>query len=185
MKFNFQSAERGIALIMVLIMVVVLGILAGGFAYSMKVETKLARNASFDAELEVLGRAGVELARYVLAQSMTGPGGQFDSLHQKWAGGTGDTNDFLSDVDLKNYPLGDGTISLTIEDLDRKFNINVADEVILRQALTLIGVDAADSPTIIDSVLDWRDPDDDTHPNGAEDSYFAGGSHRAHQQKIL
>jgi len=68
--------------------------------------------------------------------------------------------------------LGNGTISIEIKDLDRKFNINVADEIILRQALTLIGVDAASFPTIVDSILDWRDPDDDAHMSGSESSYY-------------
>ena len=38
--------QDGIALIIVMISITVLAILAGGFAYSMKVETKLARNAN-------------------------------------------------------------------------------------------------------------------------------------------
>src|SRR5438093_4939022 len=46
------TGRSGIALIIVLVIIVALGILAGGFAYTMKVETKLARNASFDVEFE-------------------------------------------------------------------------------------------------------------------------------------
>jgi general secretion pathway protein K len=169
-----RSSARGIALIMVLIMIVVLGILAGSFAYSMKVETKLARNAADDAEMEWLGRSGIELARYVLARGAQGPAGQFHALNQKWAGGPGDTNDPLADIPLKGYPLGNGTVSLEIKDLDRKFNINVADEVILRQALTLIGVDAASFPSIVGSILDWRDPAKNTHMGGTPSDYYQG-----------
>lgn len=164
--------QSGIALIIVLIVIVALGILAGGFAYTMKVETKLARNASFDVEFEWLARSGIELAKYVLGQGSIGPQGQVDSLNQKWAGGVGSTNDPLGDLPLDNYQLGNATISVKIEDNDRKFNINVADEMILRQAMILIGVDAGESSTIIDSILDWRDPDDDPHNSGTEtDTY--------------
>ena len=42
----------------------------------------------------------------------------------------------------------------------------------LRQALILIGVDAADASTVIDSILDWRDPDNDTHLSGWESSDY-------------
>ncbi|MEY2408163.1 MAG: hypothetical protein QOF48_833, partial [Verrucomicrobiota bacterium] len=114
---------------MVLIVLVVLGILAGVFAATMKVETTLARHATFSSDLDWAGRAGVEVAKWVLAQSTTGPNGQFDSLKQKWAGGPGETNDALAEIDLQNYPLTaldgsiDGTISIEIKDLDRKFNI--------------------------------------------------------------
>ena len=38
----------------------------------MKVEIKLARNASSEAELEWLGRSGVEDARWILAQQFAG-----------------------------------------------------------------------------------------------------------------
>ena len=75
MKIRPTQSRRGIALIIVLIVIVVLGILAGGFAYSMKVETTLARHASFSSELDWLGRAGVEVAKWVLSQSSMGPNG--------------------------------------------------------------------------------------------------------------
>jgi type II secretory pathway component PulK len=102
-------------------------------------------------------------------------GGQFDALNQKWAGGRGDTNGALAEIDLSNYEIAPGrTISLKIEDQERKFNLNIAaqDEVILRQALTLIGVDASLVPTIADSIMDWRDPDDDTHLSGTESDQY-------------
>src|SRR5881396_3834311 len=178
MRIRPSHSEPGIALIIVLIVIVVLGTLAIGFGYSMKVETTLARHASFSSELDWMGRSGVEVAKWVLAQGSQGPNGQFDSLKQKWAGGPGETNDTLADIDLKNYPIYaadgrlKGTLSIDIKDLDRKFNINVADEVILRQALTLIGVDASESSTIIDSILDWRDPDDDPQNSGTESDTY-------------
>jgi len=59
------EAQSGIALIVVMISIFVLAILAGGFAFSMKIETKLARNANNETELEWLGRSGVEYARYI------------------------------------------------------------------------------------------------------------------------
>lgn len=170
MRIHLRSPERGIALIIVLIVVVVLGIMAGGFAYSMKVETTLARNASHDAELEWMGRSGVELARYVLSQN-SGPSSQFDALNQKWAGGPGETNDPLSDIPLTDYKLGNGTLSIKIEDLDRKFNINVADPPLLRQALQLVGVDAADVATVVDSIVDWRDSQDNPGVGGSSEYY--------------
>ena len=68
MKTSPPPRPAGIALIIVMIIVVVFAILAGGLSYSMKVETKLARNSSWDTELEWIGRSGIELAKYVLAQ---------------------------------------------------------------------------------------------------------------------
>src|SRR5438876_143644 len=173
MKIKLQPSNSGLALIMVMLMIVLLASLGARFAASMKVETKLARNASFDAEFEWLGRSGIELARYVLAQEGLVPGGgQVDSLKQKWAGGPGETNSPVNDIPLDNYQLGPGSVSVKIVDCDRKFNINVADEVILRQALTLIGVDAGSFPSIVDSIQDWIDPDDHPRMAGSESDFY-------------
>jgi general secretion pathway protein K len=168
MRIQLAKSRSGIALIIVLVVIVVLGIIAGKFAYSMKVETTLARHASFSSELDWMGRAGVEIAKWVLAQESQGPQGQVDSLRQRWAGGPGDSNSVVSAVDLKNYQIGNGTVSIDIKDLDRKFNINSADEVVLKQAFTLIGVDAASLSTVIGSILDWMDRDQDPHLGGTE-----------------
>ncbi len=173
MRIRTRQSRSGIALIIVLLVIVVLGILAGGFAYSMKVETTLARHATFNTDLDWAGRSGVEVAKWVLSQSLAGPQGPVGSFKREW-GDFGATNDILASVDLKNYEMGDARLSIDIKDLDRKFNINVADEFILRQAMTLIGVDAAASSTIIGSILDWRDTDSNTHLSGAESDYYEG-----------
>jgi general secretion pathway protein K len=130
------------------------------------------RSSTREAEFEWLGRSGVELARYVLAQEGQGPAGQFDSLKQKWAGGPGESNSPVAGISMDNYELGSGNISVKIVDHERKFNINKVDANILYEALTLIGVDAGSFPTIVDSILDWRDPDDVPRENGAESAHY-------------
>src|SRR6185295_5766976 len=92
---HHRGSDSGIALIIVLIMIVVFGILAGRFAYMMKVETTLARHASFSSELDWAGRSGIEVAKWMLAEESKGvPGkpGSVDSLKSYWAGGPGASN---------------------------------------------------------------------------------------------
>ena len=165
MTIPVDQRRSGIALIIVMVIVVVFAVLAGGLSYSMKVETKLARNSSWDTELEWLGRSGIELAKYVLSQQ--GPAGQqYDALNQKWAGGTGETNDILADISLTDNQLGHGRFSVKIKDADSKFNVNLAamspeHELILNQGLILIGVDGAEAPQIVNAITDWIDRNDD------------------------
>jgi len=169
-------AQRGIALIIVMISVFVLTVLAGGFAWSMKVETKLARNGNSEEELAWLGRSGVEYARWVLANSMANPTQPYDSLDQPWATGSGflgPTNNPIAEVE-KTFPLGNGTVTWTITDLERKANINTAAEGMLQQALILMGADASDTTPIVNAILDWIDPDDQTRVQGAETDYYQG-----------
>jgi general secretion pathway protein K len=174
-----NRSERGIALVIVMISVMVLTILAAGFAYSMKVETKLARNANSEAELEWLGRSGVEYARWVLANSLLNPMQPWDSLDQPWATGSGElgpTNAPIGEVQ-KTITLGHGSFTWTITDLESKFNINAPEPVlqqVLPQALTLMGVSPGEATPIVNSILDWIDPDDQTHPEGAETQFYQG-----------
>ncbi len=186
MRLN-ATAPRGFALIIVMTVIFVLAILAGGFAYSMKVETRLAANANNESELEWMGRSGVEMAKYVLDQSVR-VGARYTSLNQLWAGGPGDgpeTNSPLVGIDLKHYALGQGFIAVHITDLERKLNINriagmaagpagAGGSQLLERALSVMGVDAAQSAMVSDSILDWRDADDATGLSGTESDFYLG-----------
>jgi type II secretory pathway component PulK len=172
MRCQTGRPQAGIALIIVMVVIIVLSIIAGGFAYSMKVETTLARNASYDHDLEWLGRSGVELARYVLAQRLE----PYDSLNQKWAGGPGglsETNNVLAGISLQDVELGAGRFSVKIVDQERKVNINLGDQATLQRALSLMGADAGNCSAVVDSILDWIDPDDDPHISGRESDYYS------------
>lgn len=174
MKTDRRNTSGGIALIIVMISITVLAMLAAGFAYSMKVETKLAQNANSETELTWLGLSGVERARWILAQQLAIAQEPYDSLNQVWAGGPGSmntSNSALAGVSL-DFELGNGKGSLKITDLERKVNINIADEPMLEQALRLVGVDAGDYSLIAGSILDWIDPDENTHIGGTESDFY-------------
>lgn len=172
MKIPRRNKSRGIALFIVMIAIFVLSVMAAIFAASMKVEFKLAQNARNEEQLFWLGRSGVELARYVLAQESSLP---YDALNQIWAGGPGglaETNSPLLGLSLDNYQIGDGAVSVKIIDLERKVNINTANPQMLQQALTLMGVDADDISTISDSVLDWISSGENPRLAGAKSDYY-------------
>jgi general secretion pathway protein K len=170
------SVQAGIALIIVMISIFVLTILAGGFAYSMKVETKLSRNANSESELEWLGRSAVECARWELAQQLSIAQEPYDALNQVWAGGIGGAGtsnsplaDFKNEIQIQN-----GSATWTILDLERKANINIASEAILQQALMVMGVDAGQMTPVINSILDWIDKDENPRIQGAESDFYQG-----------
>ncbi|MDA7644984.1 general secretion pathway protein GspK [bacterium] len=166
---NPFHSERGIALVMVMVVILAFGVLAASYAFSMKVEVRLAANTTRDPDMEWLGRSGIELARFVLAEKMQIPmQGQFDALSQMWAGGPLGTNEVLMAISLINVPLGEGMISVRIKDLERKININIADEPLLQRTMQVMGVDPFAADMIVDSVLDWMDPDLEPRLNGAD-----------------
>ena len=180
MNIGHPSARgsKGIALVMVLMVVTVLAALAGTFAYSMRVEVKLARNASWDTELEWLGRSGIEAAKFALSQRSP-QAAQFDSLGQAWAGGRMETNDVVREWIGEWKDAGNGQFRVSIEDTDRRFNINSCNtpspegEAILRQALTyVVQVDASVTTAVVNSILDWMDRDKAPRGGGAETEFY-------------
>lgn len=174
MKIFTAGKKRGFAVIVALVAVTVLSLLAGAFAYSMKVETRLAANTNDDEQFYWIGRGGVERACWWLALEGNQP---FSSKQQYWAGGPGEgpeTNGPLAGESLANFPIGEGTVSLSMTELESKININTADGPLLQQTLTAMGADANDISVVSDSILDWIDPDDNTRPAGAESDYYLG-----------
>lgn len=170
-----RGKERAVAMVIVMVTIVVLGAMAASLAFSMKVELTLAYNASLEPELEWVAWSGVEYARYVLAlqAEVVTTSQPYDSLNQVWAGGPGsfeDSFDYdpLAEVTLKNNKIGPAEFSITIEDAERKFNINYADEFVLNQALMMMGLDVSESSVVVDSILDWIDPDTEARLSGME-----------------
>ncbi|HZL43499.1 MAG TPA: hypothetical protein VFD66_09495 [Verrucomicrobiae bacterium] len=172
MRIYLQQKSRGIALMVVMIAVFVLAVLAAGFAYSMKVETKLAMNAQNETSDIRAALSGIAIASMKLSISGNYP---YNALTQQWAGGSGDecdTNNPLDPALLDNFSPDGRKVTVKITDLERKFNINAASQPILDAALNgVLGVDAGEAPSIVAAIQDWIDPDEMT-VNGAESDYY-------------
>jgi len=167
-------ALSGIALIIVMISVFVLTILAGGFAYSMKVETQLAMHSNDETELQWIGRSGVDYCRWILSLQAACPNEPYDALNQIWAGGPGgpcSTNGQLDAVQ-QEVKVGRGSFTWKMKDAERKWNINTASEQVLQNALLLLGVDAGEVTPVVNSILDWIDADDTRRVEGAESQFY-------------
>ena len=177
MRTTAPKSKDGIALVVVMIAITVLSVLAAAFAFSMKVETRLKQTANAETELIWLGRSGVEFARWFKVQEWILGNVPYDALNQKWNFGPGTpgiSNSFLADFNLKGpHQAGQGEFEIIgMVDLDRRYNINMADQAALEQAMRLVGVDAGDATAAVSSILDWIDADDNTHVSGTESDYY-------------
>jgi len=176
MKIDFHhQGKSAFALFIAMIAIFVLSIMAAIFAYSMKIEARLAMRSSNQPQLIRLGKSGVQLASWVLIQEASVPNQPYDSLNQIWAGGSGsisESNSVLAGFSMDNYQVGNGTVSIKIVDLDRYANINTASAAELQQALTLMGVDADDMAIVVDSIQDWVQPGDNPRIAGAKNDYY-------------
>jgi len=161
-RFNLKRTKpwsqrrRGVALIMVLLVVMAMVVLAGNFASNMRVEQILARNLANEVRLEWLCRSGMELSRYLLGQQFANQREPYTTLLQRWAGGPGGYADtsgdgsetFLDAIDINERGVAEGSllgllqrfdgdegwqkylerasVEVRIVDLERKININWA-----------------------------------------------------------
>ncbi len=178
MRLQHKQSRGGFALILVMLTIITLTALVASLAISMNTEMRLARNSDYDVEMEWMGRSGIELAEFALANKCAAQKG-IDALDQFWAGGTAPCSNDIPQISLKNVPLGRGHISVTITDMERKWDINLVANPqqpqmdVLQKALSEVGVtDAALASTIIDSILDWRNPTDTARFSGAKDEYY-------------
>jgi len=53
-----------------------------------------------------------------------------------------------------------------------KININLVSDATLRRIIGNLGLEGEERDTVVDSILDWRDPDDFYRLNGAENDYY-------------
>jgi type II secretory pathway component PulK len=178
MRFHQKKSRDGFALILVMLTIITLTALVGSLAISMNTEIRLARNSDYDMELEWMGRSGVELAKFALANKCAGQQG-IDALNQFWAGGTAPCSNDIPQISLKDVPMGHGRFSVTITDMERKWDINLVANArqpeldVLQKAMAEVGVtDASLASTISDSILDWCNPNGTARFSGAKDDYY-------------
>ncbi len=155
------------ALILTLVVVGLLAALVIQFNYSGQVELELARSYVESVQAAYLAEAGVEVAKALIRTDEQ----EVDSLDDQWA------------MAIPVIPVEEGFVTLAIEDANRKLDLNrlinatgtkVNEPLVgvVEELLTLLGRD--DAPALVDSLIDWIDPDDQVRGEGAEENYYNG-----------
>jgi len=68
--------------------------------------------------------------------------------------------------------LGEGYYTVRITDEAGKVDINTAPALVLKNLFMNTGISGEDADIIVDSLMDWKDPDDLHRLNGAESDYY-------------
>jgi general secretion pathway protein K len=153
--------ERGVALLVVLWIFIFLLVVAFDFSASVREEATAAHRYSDETHGYYIALAGFERGVYEFLQQSTAR----DAL------GTQKKADIF-DGDWHEEALGGGTLRVRWVDEGGKININRADEETLRRVFTNLGVEEPSKAILVDSIMDWRDPDDLHRTSGAEDEYY-------------
>jgi len=143
---------RGIAQLLVLWALLLLGTLAMSFAFSMRTEAQASRNGMDAVRAYFQARTGIERAAMLLRSV---PADNASTLA-------------ISGED------GDAGYEARIDREGGRIDVNFASEALLKEVFRNAGLSEDEAERLGDAILDWRDEDDLPRPNGAEAPYYAG-----------
>lgn len=150
--------ERGIALVLVLWVITLLTVIAGSFVYGARSTALTTGNLVSIAKSRALADAGIHRGLYELFKPST------------------DAEAWKADGTTHLFSLEDAEIQVVMRDESARIDLNAANDALLKGLLLSAGLDEDRANEILDAILDWRDPDDLTRPQGAErDRYEALG----------
>lgn len=150
--------EKGLALVLVLWILSLLAIIAGGFVFSTRANTTLSGNLVNLAQAEALADAGAHRAFYEMLVPRPEP--------ERWKG---DGRPHL-------WEYQGNAIQITVSDESAKIDINTANELLFKVLLRYAGLDEQAATALLDAILDWRDADSAKRLHGAEaEDYIAAG----------
>jgi general secretion pathway protein K len=163
--------QSGIALVMVLWVLMILSVVVLEFSYGMRTEVQITQNYREEVQLYALAQGGVQRAAVELVYKNDARVQQKrKSLREE--GIAPDQQEWLTDgrTYALSFETGDCEIRITGE--GGKVNINTVTESLLRKIIGHFGLEGETRDVVVDSILDWRDPDDFYRINGAENDYY-------------
>ena len=171
LRLCFGGQARGVALIMVLWVITILSVIALEFCFAMKTEVNITKNFKEEVQLYAMAEGGVHRA---IAELIFKQDPRIQQMKKALAGEEipPEKKEWVADGRLYTLSFDQGTNELRIMGEAGKVNINAVSEKTLRSILTQLGLEGEKKDIVADSILDWRDPDDFTRLNGAENDYY-------------
>ncbi|MBI4689480.1 MAG: general secretion pathway protein GspK [Nitrospirae bacterium] len=168
MKLFFKPSQcnSGIALLMTLFVLIFLSVIAMNFSFSTRWGSASTRNFKDETKAYY---AALSAYQETLGYLLSDKDNSVDFIDE-------DGILHLDREATKSFEsrilTEEAEIERKITDEGAKTNINTADITRLKRLLDYIGVPEDRQQELIDSILDWKDPDKDHHLSGAEDEYY-------------
>ncbi len=143
-----DRGRRGVALVVVLWGLVLISIIAGGFAIGTRTDATMAFNVAESAKARALAEAGVQRG---ILELLRGPGAGWKA--------DGTTNTVISPG---------GEIEISLQDELGRIDLNTAPQELMQALFASTDMDDDAAGALADAVADYRDEDDLVRLNGAE-----------------
>jgi len=169
MSKSVAGQEKGMVLLLVLIVVALLTALLSEFAFSSLIDLRLAETYRDSTRAYYLARGGVRAGQMILLEDKN----DSDARSEMWGRG------------VTNFPAGEGNVSINIEDLDGLLSINALvvgnnpqpdQKVRFMRLFENLGLEAPEN--LVAALIDWLDSGDQVYTQdgavGAESSYYMG-----------
>jgi general secretion pathway protein K len=154
----------------VLFVLALLGVFGAEFAFSMRLEASMARSYKERVLAAHLAEAGVEQAIREIITEATLVGHPDDEPLTFFR----TPAQPIKRLTREGVPLGPGELSYRITDEESRLDLNRSPADRLDRLLAVLDVDKRVRDTIVDSIQDWRDANEEHRLNGAEseDTYL-------------
>ena len=170
-KVAHRFNRRGMALMIVLWVLTLLSILALEFCFTMRTELTITRNHKERSQLYYYAQGGIQrgIAELIYRSD--------PALHQKrTAPRIEESGNFEKEwkCDGTPYPVPfqQGEAEVKVRSETGRINLNRAPDQLLKRVIKYFVEIGEERDAVVDSILDWRDPDDFHRINGAENDYY-------------
>jgi len=151
-------AQRGVALVLVMWASILLAVVAASFIFDRRTEAMVVANSLSIARAREAADAGVQRAIFEAYRGDSGP--------DVWK----------RDGSVHDWSFDGIPVRIGMRDESAKIDINVAPDALLRGLFLSAGLNDDQASSLLDAVLDWRDPDSLKRLHGAEEAdYRAAG----------
>lgn len=163
--------SRGVALVMVLWVVTILSVVVLEFCYAMRTEVNITRNYQEELRLYAAAQGSAQRA---IAELILKHDPRMQQLRKtaKEEEIPPENREWVTDGREYRFPFegAEGVVRVLGE--AGKVNINRVSDATLRKIMNTLGLEGEARDIAVDSILDWRDPDDFIRVNGAENEYY-------------
>jgi len=156
---------------MVLWVMAILSIVALEFSFAMRTEITITKNHTEDLQRYAMAEGGVQRAITELIYKHD-PRTQQMKKTLSLEGIPPEQQEWVADGRSYTLPFDQGSCEIRIMSEAGKININMVSESFLRKVIGQLGLEGEARDVVVDSILDWRDPNDFYRANGAENDYY-------------